>query len=163
MSVSHYLLPNEVTQWWLSLWPADECPCICSITNRESVAPFLGKITRGAQRVCHHPVVVGPPQRVGGANATDSLFNSCVKRRTVFSLSASVGRTMAEQTKKILMTTDDETSKTSADPKKKKWRSSTFRWRHTVKKAKRQSARKISLFLGLVGTTNIHKYIIYST
>ncbi len=26
----------------------------------------------------HRPAVVGPPERVGGANATDSLFNSPV-------------------------------------------------------------------------------------
>ena len=30
---SHYLSQNEVTQWWLSLWPTDENLCICNITD----------------------------------------------------------------------------------------------------------------------------------
>ncbi len=30
--LSHYLSPDDATQWWLSLWLTDESPCICSIT-----------------------------------------------------------------------------------------------------------------------------------
>ncbi len=49
----------------------------------------------------------------------------------------------------------------------RKERNFTFRWRQTVKKAKRPSARKKyrcgSLSLGLVGTTSVYKYKICST
>ena len=31
---------NEVTQWWLSLWPFDESPCICSQINVKNVTSW---------------------------------------------------------------------------------------------------------------------------
>ncbi len=56
--LSHYLSPNDATQWWLSLWPTDES-CICSITTR--VVTFLEK-----SQMAHSLAF----------NTTDSLFNS---------------------------------------------------------------------------------------
>ncbi len=38
--LSHYLPPNDVTHWWLSLWPTDKSLCICSIKTRVSLATF---------------------------------------------------------------------------------------------------------------------------
>ncbi len=61
------LSPNDATQCWLSLWPTDESPCICSITSSVSAATFPEK-SKAAHSLAFNKAF----------NATDSLFNSPV-------------------------------------------------------------------------------------
>ena len=64
----------------------------------------------------HHAAVVGPPQRVVEAIATDSLFKSLQQRTGFFfPVSASVvSKRILWLNKQRAMTTDDETAKASA-------------------------------------------------
>ena len=51
---SHYGSLNEVTRWWLSLWPTDESLCICR--TMDSGATFAEKITTRGVKSAVFPV-----------------------------------------------------------------------------------------------------------
>ncbi len=91
---SHYLSPNEVTPWWLSLWPTDGSTCICSIMTRK----------------IHKPCTVRLLTRLL-TQQTCSTTHLCVKQQLFFLFSASVASQWLLQLNKQkgVMTKDNET------------------------------------------------------